>query len=37
MIDLPFLGCALPLCEVYEGVEFTPTCVQEAEVEYELD
>jgi Uma2 family endonuclease len=36
-IDFPSLGCALSLSEVYEGIEFTPTCVQEPEVEYELD
>ena len=36
-IALPFLGCALPLRAVYEGIEFTPTCVQEEEPAYELD
>jgi Uma2 family endonuclease len=35
-IDLPFIGCELSLCDIYEGVEFTATCVQESEPEYEL-
>lgn len=36
-IELPFLGCSLAMSEVYEGIEFTPTCVQEPEVEYETN
>lgn len=36
-IELPFLHCALNLSDVYEGVEFTPFCVQEAEAEYETN
>ncbi|XZE22079.1 Uma2 family endonuclease [Pirellulaceae bacterium SH449] len=35
-IDLPFLGCALPMREIYEDVEFTPYCVQEPDLEYEI-
>jgi len=35
-IDFPFLGCSLPLREIYDGIEFTATCVQEPEVEYEI-
>lgn len=33
-IELPFLGCSLPMRETYEGVEFTAECVQESEMEY---
>jgi len=33
-IDLPFLGCSLSMEEIYEGVEFTPECIQEPELEY---
>jgi Uma2 family endonuclease len=36
IIDLPALGCSLPLRDVYEGIEFTETCVQEPESEYEV-
>jgi Uma2 family endonuclease len=36
-IDLPFLGCSLAMADIYEGIEFTPTCVQESEVEYETN
>ncbi len=36
-IELPFLGCTLSMSELYEGIEFTPTCVQEPEVEYETN
>lgn len=35
-IDLPLLGCTLLMSEIYEGVEFTPTCVQEPDLEHEL-
>lgn len=35
-IALPFLRCSLPLQAIYDRVEFTPTCVQEAEFEYEI-
>ena len=35
-IDLPFLGCALPMQEIYNGIEFTAECVQEPDPEYEL-
>ena len=34
VIDLPFLQVSLALSAIYEGVEFTPTCVQESELEY---
>ena len=36
MIDLPFLGCSLPMQEIYDGIEFTAECVQEPDPEYEL-
>lgn len=36
VIELPFIGCQLSLHEIYDGVEFTATCVQEPEPEYEL-
>ena len=36
-IPLPFLGCALPLRDIYEGIEFTATCVQEPEPKYEIN
>ena len=36
-IPLPFLGFSLPLRDIYEGIEFTATCVQEPEPEYEID
>jgi len=35
-IDLPFLGCWLAMKDIYEGIEFTDTCVQEADPEYEF-
>ena len=34
IIELPFLECSLSLEEIYEGVEFTPECIQETELEY---
>jgi Uma2 family endonuclease len=34
-IDLPVFGLTLDLSQVYEGIEFTPTCVQEPSSEYE--
>ncbi|MFN9508010.1 MAG: Uma2 family endonuclease [Planctomycetota bacterium] len=33
-IHLPFLGCSLSLKDIYEGIEFTETCVQEPDPEY---
>jgi Uma2 family endonuclease len=33
-IDFPFLTSSLPMDEIYEGIEFTPECVQEAEETY---
>jgi len=36
IIALPFFGCSLPLRAVYERIEFTATCVQETELEYEV-
>lgn len=36
VIELPVIGCDLPLVEVYASVEFTPDCVNEPVVEYEL-
>jgi Uma2 family endonuclease len=35
-IELPFLGCSLPMQEIYEGIEFTAECVQDPELEYEV-
>jgi Uma2 family endonuclease len=35
-IDLPSLKCTLALKDTYEDVEFTDTCVQESDPEYEL-
>ena len=35
-ILLPFLGCSLSLRDIYEGIEFTATCVQEFLPEYEV-
>ncbi|MEQ1828887.1 MAG: Uma2 family endonuclease [Pirellula sp.] len=35
-IALPFIGCSLCLRDIYEGIEFTATCVQEPEPEYEI-
>ncbi|MFN5101768.1 MAG: Uma2 family endonuclease [Planctomycetota bacterium] len=34
-IRLPFLACSLSLKDIYEGIEFTETCVQEPDPEYE--
>jgi hypothetical protein len=35
-ILLPFLGCSLSLRDIYEGIEFTATCIQEPVSEYEV-
>lgn len=35
-IPLQFFGCSLSLRDIYDGIEFTPTCVQEPEMEYEI-
>ena len=35
-IDLPALGCSLPLREIYDGIEFTESHVRELESEYEV-
>ena len=35
-IPLPLLGCALSLSDIYEGIVFTATCVQEPDPEYEI-
>ncbi|MFN6300753.1 MAG: Uma2 family endonuclease [Planctomycetota bacterium] len=35
-IDLPFLNCKLALRDIYEDIEFTDTCVQEPDPEYEF-
>lgn len=37
IIALPFIGCRLALREIYDGVEFTATCVQEPEPEPEYE
>lgn len=36
VIMLPFLGVTLALRDVYDGVEFSATCVQEQDEEYEI-
>ena len=36
VIELPVIGCELPLFEVYASVAFTTDCVNEPDVEYEL-
>jgi len=36
-IALPFLACELAMRDIYDGIEFTPTCVQEDEPEYEVN
>lgn len=35
-IDLARIGCSLAMQEIYEGIEFTPTCVQETDPEYHV-
>jgi Uma2 family endonuclease len=35
-IALPFLACSLEMRDIYEGVEFTATCVQEPEPDYNI-
>lgn len=35
-IELPFIDCILPMSEIYDGIEFTPTCVQEPEEAYDV-
>jgi Uma2 family endonuclease len=35
-IELPFLNCTLALRDIYEDIEFTDTCVQEPDPEYEF-
>ncbi|MFM8188040.1 MAG: Uma2 family endonuclease, partial [Pirellula sp.] len=35
IIDLPFFNGSLSLADIYEGVEFTETCVQESDPEYQ--
>jgi len=35
-IALPFLACEMAMRDIYDGIEFTPTCVQEDEPEYEV-
>ncbi len=35
-IPLPLLGFELALREIYDGIEFTATCVQEEEPEYQI-
>ena len=34
-IEFPFIGCRLSMNEIYEGIQFTPTCVQEPTADYE--
>ncbi len=36
VIELPVIGCDLPLVEIYASVEFTPDCVNEPDIEYEF-
>jgi Uma2 family endonuclease len=35
-IDLPFLNCSLTMRDIYDKIEFTAECVQEADLEYEV-
>lgn len=35
-LPLPFLGFELAMRDLYDGIEFTPTCVQEDEPVYEV-
>ena len=35
-IPLPFLDCELAMRDIYDGIEFTPTCIQEDEPAYEV-
>lgn len=35
VIDLPALGVRIAMRDIYNGVSFTPTCVQENELRYE--
>lgn len=35
-VDLPFLGCGLAMSDIYDGVEFTATCIQESEPQYQV-
>ena len=30
-IELPFLELSMPMQEIYDGIEFTPTCMREPE------
>ena len=34
-IELPFLGIRLAMRDIYDGIEFTATCVQEPDSQYE--
>jgi len=34
-IELPFIDCELPMSDLYDGVEFTPTHVRESEETYD--
>ncbi len=34
-IPLPFIDCSLAMRDIYDGIEFTATCVQEPEEIYE--
>lgn len=36
-IDLPLFGCHLSMRELYDGVQFTTECIQETELEYEIN
>jgi hypothetical protein len=36
VVELPSLGCHLSFKDVYDGIEFTATCVQEPDPEYQL-
>jgi hypothetical protein len=33
-IELPTIASSLPMRELYDGVDFTPECVQEADEAY---
>jgi Uma2 family endonuclease len=36
VIDIPSLKCTLKLSDIYDGIQFTATCVQEEVAEYEM-
>ncbi len=37
VIELPFIACTPPMRDIYDGIEFTATCVQEPDEAYDVD